>query len=207
MLSTLFLIFFFVSLSRQQILSYQIHSILSILFFIFFKKVFLAFVTMQRINFHAYHPPTDKRRRRDLNPRAAINDLLPFQGSPFNHLGTSAWLIHNEYLFSKASHCVCLNGESGIRTHAPFRTNGFQDRLVMTASISLQTCFSIIQDKKRFVKSFFNLFFLVFSYFVAVHQQLSYNIMAGSICQHFFYIFSKTFSGSFSDPSKHSKMP
>ncbi len=29
------------------------------------------------------------RRRRDLNPRAAINDLLPFQGSPFNHLGTS----------------------------------------------------------------------------------------------------------------------
>ena len=85
-----------------------------------------------------------------------------------------------------------LNGESGIRTHAPFRTNGFQDRLVMTASISLQTCFSIIQDKERFVKSFFNLFFLVFSYFVAVHQQLSYNIMVGSICQHFFYIFSKT---------------
>ena len=99
------------------------------------------------------------------------------------------------------------SGESGIRTHAPFRTNGFQDRLVMTASISLQTCFSIIQDKERFVKSFFNLFFLVFSYFVAVHQQLSYNIMVGSICQHFFYIFSKTFSGSFSDPSKHSKMP
>ena len=29
------------------------------------------------------------------------------------------------------------NGEGGIRTHAPFRTNGFQDRLVMTASIPL----------------------------------------------------------------------
>ena len=29
------------------------------------------------------------RRRRDLNPRAAINDLLPFQGSPFSLLGTS----------------------------------------------------------------------------------------------------------------------
>ena len=28
-------------------------------------------------------------------------------------------------------------GGSGIRTHAPFRTNGFQDRLVMTTSISL----------------------------------------------------------------------
>ena len=32
------------------------------------------------------------------------------------------------------------NGESGIRTHAPLRTNGFQDRLVMTTSISLQAC-------------------------------------------------------------------
>ena len=32
----------------------------------------------------------DERRRRDLNPRAATNDLLPFQGSPFSHLGTSA---------------------------------------------------------------------------------------------------------------------
>ena len=30
------------------------------------------------------------------------------------------------------------SGEGGIRTHAPFRTNGFQDRLVMTASIPLQ---------------------------------------------------------------------
>ena len=35
-----------------------------------------------------------RRRRRDLNPRAAINDLLPFQGSPFSHLGTSPKLKH-----------------------------------------------------------------------------------------------------------------
>ena len=33
---------------------------------------------------------------------------------------------------------VSRNGESGIRTHAPLRTNGFQDRLVMTTSISLR---------------------------------------------------------------------
>ena len=63
-----------------------------------------------------------ERRKRDLNPRAAINDLLPFQGSPFGQLG---------YFSIK-------NGEGGIRTHAPFRTNGFQDRLVMTASIPLR---------------------------------------------------------------------
>ena len=31
-------------------------------------------------------------------------------------------------------------GTGGIRTHAPFRTNGFQDRLVMTTSISLRMC-------------------------------------------------------------------
>ena len=30
------------------------------------------------------------------------------------------------------------SGEGGIRTHAPLRTNGFQDRLVMTTSIPLQ---------------------------------------------------------------------
>ena len=30
------------------------------------------------------------------------------------------------------------SGESGIRTHAPFRTIGFQDRLGMTTSISLR---------------------------------------------------------------------
>ena len=34
-----------------------------------------------------------QRRRRDLNPRAAINDLLPFQGSPFGQLGYFSKLI------------------------------------------------------------------------------------------------------------------
>ena len=39
--------------------------------------------------------PTSERRRRDLNPRAATNDLLPFQGSPFSRLGTSAcWILY-----------------------------------------------------------------------------------------------------------------
>ena len=106
-----------------------------------------------------------KRRRRDLNPRAAINDLLPFQGSPFGQLGyfsKSPYLL-SSYLFNCLLSCESLfsitdvslfvknffklfskfnfkfltSGESGIRTHAPLRTNGFQDRLVMTTSISL----------------------------------------------------------------------
>ena len=41
-----------------------------------------------------------------MNPRAATNDLLPFQGSPFNHLGTSALvdthLILTRLIFSSA---------------------------------------------------------------------------------------------------------
>ncbi len=30
-----------------------------------------------------------------MNPRAATNDLLPFQGSPFSHLGTSAFMAES----------------------------------------------------------------------------------------------------------------
>lgn len=78
------------------------------------------FSTFFKFLYQHFTFPENKRRRRDLNPRAATNDLLPFQGSPFSQLG----------YFSK-------NGEGGIRTHAPLRTNGFQDRLVMTTSIPL----------------------------------------------------------------------
>ena len=86
-----------------------------------------------------------------MNPRAATNDLLPFQGSPFNHLGTSA-LVDSHLAFCKIDIQFCtrnsslwlrstVSGESGIRTHAPLRTNGFQDRLVMTTSIPLHILF------------------------------------------------------------------
>ena len=93
-----------------------------------------------------------------MNPRAAVNDLLPFQGSPFGQLGyfsklsymlssvcQKRYLLYNIF-FHFVKHYfklflqvfICLtNGESGIRTHAPLRTNGFQDRLVMTTSIPL----------------------------------------------------------------------
>ncbi len=82
-----------------------------------------------------------------MNPRAAINDLHPFQGCPFGHLGTSPGkLIKSNYIYlygiSKIIQPdfrsdIIANGEGGIRTHAPLRTNGFQDRLVMTTSIPL----------------------------------------------------------------------
>ena len=106
-----------------------------------------------------------ERRRRDLNPRAAINDLHPFQGCPFGQLGYFSKLLEsiitmnffigynpdskNDYIRASTKLQALISsffsGEDGIRTHAPRRTNGFQDRLVMTASIPLQAhCFQRI---------------------------------------------------------------
>ena len=39
------------------------------------------------------HSAFAERRRRDLNPCAAVNDLLPFQGSPFGQLGYFSKLV------------------------------------------------------------------------------------------------------------------
>ena len=49
------------------------------------------------------------------------------------------------------------SGEGGIRTHAPSRTNGFQDRLVMTTSIPLRIFWAysvIISAKSQLVNTF-----------------------------------------------------
>ena len=44
-------------------------------------------------NFFRHYFLPCERRRRDLNPRAAINDLHPFQGCPFGQLGYfSEWI-------------------------------------------------------------------------------------------------------------------
>ena len=54
------------------------------------------------------------------------------------------YIVHSaDFLFENRVHSTydrfsSVSGEGGIRTHVPFRTNGFQDRLVMTASIPLQ---------------------------------------------------------------------
>ena len=53
---------------------------------------------------------------------------------------STAWVLL-QYQALELSLCMKVSGERGIRTLAPFRTNGFQDRLVMTASISLQVVF------------------------------------------------------------------
>ena len=117
-LSRIFSILFLCRFSRISLNSLSFSFSLAKNFFILFRHFSVVF---QLVKIPFLNSVLNKRRRRDLNPRAATNDLLPFQGSPFGQLG----------YFSKS-------GEGGIRTHAPFRTNGFQDRLVMTTSIPLQ---------------------------------------------------------------------
>ena len=118
-LSRIFSILFLCRFSRISLNSLSFSLSLVKNFFILFRHFSVVF---QLVKIPFLNSVLNKRRRRDLNPRAATNDLLPFQGSPFGQLG---------YFSIK-------NGEGGIRTHAPFRTNGFQDRLVMTTSIPLQ---------------------------------------------------------------------
>ena len=57
---------FFLAVFSTAQLYYHVFKCLSTTFFIFYNC---------------------ERRRRDLNPRAAVNDLHPFQGCPFGQLG------------------------------------------------------------------------------------------------------------------------
>ena len=125
---------------------------------------------------------SSKRRRRDLNPRAAINDLHPFQGCPFGQLGYFSEYITRYLIRSlKISNSIVflMSGEDGIRTHVPLRTNGFQDRLVMTTSIPLRVShlnqceiYSIIRTP--LCQPFF-LHFLIF--FVLPSNVLSFRVL------------------------------
>ena len=94
----------------------------------------------------------NKRRRRDLNPRAAINDLLPFQGSPFSQLGyfsTFAWMY---FLFSSQEDLVKTE-RVGFEPTRPFGQTVFK-----TASLWPLRYLSIHEFKSR-LRRFHLLFF------------------------------------------------
>ena len=65
-----------------------------------------------------------------MNPRAAINDLLPFQGSPFNLLGTSPSItkLYHRYLYYIKY--LYQTEKVGFEPTAPFGVTGFQDQLL-----------------------------------------------------------------------------
>ena len=93
-----------------------------------------------------------KRRRRDLNPRAAINDLLPFQGSPFSHLGTSPAEFIKCIQFIE----LLLETEKvGFEPTAPFGVTGFQDRLLKPLGHLSKRCLNSIPKIQVLVNNFF----------------------------------------------------
>ena len=67
---------------------------------------FTTFFAMCQVLFSSFFKL--ERRRRDLNPRAAINDLLPFQGSPFGQLGYFSKLPYAiaSHFFSEAFYII-----------------------------------------------------------------------------------------------------
>ena len=92
-LSTIFYKFFNISCRSSSGTIYGIftryyHTIYSVLTI---ENISSAFVHLWGLKNYWLHPvvfvDNNERRRRDLNPRAATNDLLPFQGSPFGQLG------------------------------------------------------------------------------------------------------------------------
>ena len=99
-----------------------------------------------------------QRRKRDLNPRAAINDLLPFQGSPFNHLGTSpnALLIlyANAVLMSPSpGHLHKKTQRVGFEPTAPCGVTGFQDQLLKPLG---HLCIFLPFSTARYILLYFN---------------------------------------------------
>ena len=148
--STFLKLFLFLSCINSDILSHPTGCCQELFLFLFDSFVIsvrslrrnsyiLSRVFLDVKNF--FHLFFIQRRRRDLNPRAAINDLHPFQGCPFGQLGYFSEYITRYLIRSlKISNSIVflMSGEDGIRTHVPLRTNGFQDRLVMTTSIPLQ---------------------------------------------------------------------
>ena len=93
-----------------------------------------------------------QRRRRDLNPRAAINDLLPFQGSPFSHLGTSPAEFIKCIQFIE----LLLETEKvGFEPTAPFGVTGFQDRLLKPLGHLSKRCLNSIPKIQVLVNNFF----------------------------------------------------
>ncbi len=120
-------------------------------FFIFFSTFFVRLI-----------PGYRERRRRDLNPRAAINDLHPFQGCPFGLLGTSPSEQNLLFYISLSGAFLSVpqrrEWDSNPRALAdkrfsrPPRYDHFDT--------SPQMRFSILIDSAYFVKRFFVFYFL-----------------------------------------------
>ena len=78
--------------------------------------------------------PTYSLSRGAPSASLGISPCRYLQSKFLNIIIFSIWFQEKSLCFSDLR-----SGEDGIRTHVPVRTNGFQDRRVMTTSLPLQT--------------------------------------------------------------------
>ena len=133
---------FFISLLQQQLWYLNTSFSFCQQLFYLFLKIFLKSTFYEK-----------ERRKRDLNPRAATNDLLPFQGSPFSHLGTSPSKSLQVIHYSKRRRWD--SNPRSLSESPVFKTGSLNHS--DTSPKQLSDSF-IITRRLAFVKYFFNFF-------------------------------------------------
>ena len=113
-----------------------------------------------------------------MNPRAGYPTYSLSRGAP-SPLGYFCMVnLILQYIIRSLNPSLTFGGESGIRTHGALRHDGFQDRSVMTTSVSLHRCNSYIITFTRLCQAKIPLFL--------------YNFLTGINILSAFFIFSRT---------------
>ena len=116
------------------------------------------YLTNEDYEVHTFYNGTDALHYMETeSPDLAVLDVM-LPDICLLYTSRPAWVLLQDARFLQIEYyvvtavSVVTNGEGGIRTHAPFRTNGFQDRLVMTTSIPLHTltCFPPLRGDKMY---------------------------------------------------------
>ena len=151
--------------SNSGILS---HSLLFVNnFFIYFSKLFLF---------------KRERRKRDLNPRAAVNDLLPFQGSPFSHLGISPKCLSMTVLLNccslTLSHAKRREWDSNPRALADkrFSRPPRYDHFDISPWALSTSDFVILAVYAHFVNYIFQFFSIFFTFLLQISKKPGFTV-------------------------------
>ena len=138
-----------------------------------------------------------KRTRRDLNPRAAINDLHPFQGCPFSLLGTSAksrCLNISKYYIVIGKPFACPTERVGFEPTRPCGQTVFKTASLWPLRYLSSNVLCYFTKAFRFCQELFWSFFIVcFEAFRSSHATLMNFSTVSLCCQpcfwHFFHFF------------------
>ena len=118
----------------------------------------------------------NERRRRDLNPRAAINDLHPFQGCPFGQLGYfSEYITVIKLLFKNLKLNCIFNERRGWDSNPCALADKRFSRPPRYDHFDTSPCFApesvrdLFYHQNAFVSTTFLMFFWFFCIFSKVH--------------------------------------